>query len=165
MPTGEAAAWQELAAAAPRIAGLGMARLQAVKVALLGTLRRDGSPRISPVEPCLRGGELLIGAMAWSSKVSDLRRDPRYVLHSAITDPDSGEGELKLYGSAAEAAAEMRSAASGAWWDDWPPEKAVVFCLRVAKASYVSWDLEHGQMIVDRWSPRAGYSRASRSYP
>ena len=81
-----------------------MASLDATRVALLGTLRRDGSPRISPIEPYLAGGQLLIGAMAWSQKVADLRRDPRYVLHSAVTGPDSGEGELKLYGQAAEAA-------------------------------------------------------------
>ncbi len=30
--------------------------------------------------------------MAWSSKAADLARDPRFVLHSAVTGPDSGEG-------------------------------------------------------------------------
>ena len=40
---------------------------------------------------------------------------PRYVLHSAVTGPDSGEGELKLYGSAAGAAEQLRSAAAQAW--------------------------------------------------
>jgi len=96
-------------------------------VALLGTLRRDGSPRISPIEPYRVGGQLLIGVMAWSQKAADLRRDPRCVLHSAITGPDSGEGELKLYGSAVRAAEELRLAAPGAWWLAWPPDKAIVF--------------------------------------
>jgi hypothetical protein len=63
-----------------------MASLNATHVALLGTLRRDGSPRISPVEPYLWEGQLLIGAMAWSPKAADLRRDLRYVLHSAVID-------------------------------------------------------------------------------
>jgi hypothetical protein len=89
------AVWRDLELGAPRLARLGMARLDAARVALLGTLRRDGSPRISPIEPCLADGQLLIGAMAWSQKTADLRRDPRYVLHSAVTGPDSGEGELK----------------------------------------------------------------------
>src|SRR5262245_66489877 len=80
-----------------------MDRLNSAHVALLGTLRRDGSPRISPIEPYIVEGQLLIGAMAWSAKVGDLRRDPRYVLHSVVTGPDSGEGELKLYGPAVEA--------------------------------------------------------------
>lgn len=71
-----------------------MACLDATGVALLGTLRLDGSPRISPIEPYLADGQLLIGAMAWSQKAADLRRDPRHVLHSAVTGPHNGEGEL-----------------------------------------------------------------------
>jgi hypothetical protein len=58
------------------------------RVALLGTLRRDSSPRIGPIEPYIVEGQLLIGAMAWSKKTDDLR----YVLHSPVTGPDSGEG-------------------------------------------------------------------------
>ena len=76
--------------AAPEIARLGMAQLNAAHVALLGTLRRDGSPRISPIEPYLAGGQLLIGAIARSAKAGDLRRDPRYVLHSVVTGPTAG---------------------------------------------------------------------------
>src|SRR6266852_6273222 len=93
---------------APEIARLGGARLNCARVALLGTLRRDGSPRISPIEPYLVEGQLPIGAMAWSRKAADLRRDPRYVRHSAITGPDGGEGEFKLDGSAVQAAEELR---------------------------------------------------------
>jgi hypothetical protein len=43
---------------APEIARLGMARLNAAGVAMLGTVRRDGSPpRTSPVEPYLVAGQ------------------------------------------------------------------------------------------------------------
>ena len=87
-----AVSWRDVELGAPELARLGMARLSSARVALLGTLRRDGSPRISPVEPHIAAGQLLIGAMAWSAKASDLRRDPRYVLHSVVTGPDSGEG-------------------------------------------------------------------------
>src|SRR5262249_57035990 len=90
--------WRELTQGAPELARLGLARLHAVGLVMLGTLRRDGSPRISPVEPCITGGRLLVGAMTWSGKAADLRRDPRDVLHSVVSGPDSREGELKLYG-------------------------------------------------------------------
>lgn len=40
-------------------------------------------------------GQLLVGAMAWSRKADDLPRDPRYVLHSAVTGPDNGEGGIQ----------------------------------------------------------------------
>ena len=159
------ASWRDLEQAAPEIARRGMARLSSARVALLGTLRRDGSPRISPVEPHIVKGQLLIGAMAWSAKAGDLRRDSRYVLHSVVTGPDSGEGELKLYGTAAEAGQDLRAAAAGAWWLAWAPEKAAVFTLHIGQAVFVSWDTERGLMRVHRWSPASGYAVASRPYP
>jgi hypothetical protein len=156
--------WRELQLGAPAIARLGLARLTCPRVALLGTLRRDASPRISPVEPTVAEGQLLIGVMAWSGKAADLRRDPRYVLHSAVTDPDSGEGELKLSGAAVEASHHHRSVAE-AWWSASAPYEAVVFCLGIAQAVFVEWDTGHGLMTVHRWSPRGGYTQSRRHYP
>jgi hypothetical protein len=150
---------------APELARLGIARLNSARVALLGTLRPDGSPRISPIEPYIAAGELIIGAMAWSAKATDLRRDPRCVLHSVVAGPDSGEGELKLYGSAAEVGQDLRAAAPDAWWLAWPPDKAVVFTLHIRKAVFVDWDIDGGLMTIHRWSPTRGYAAARRPYP
>jgi Pyridoxamine 5'-phosphate oxidase len=157
--------WRDVELGAPELARLGVARLSSARVALLGTLRRDGSPRISPVEPYIAAGQLLIGAMAWSAKAGDLRRDPRYVLHSAVTGPDSGEGELKLYGPAVEAGRDLRAAAADAWWLARSPDKAVVFTLRIGQAAFIGWDIERGVMTVHQWSPASGYAVASRPYP
>jgi hypothetical protein len=55
--------WRDLELGAPEIARLGRARLEAAGVALLGTLRRDASPRISPIEPYIAEGRLLIGVI------------------------------------------------------------------------------------------------------
>jgi hypothetical protein len=164
MPGGGRGTWRDLELAAPELARLGAARLDAARVAMLGTLRRDSSPRISPIEPYLVGGQLLVGAMAWSAKVHDLRRDPRYVLHSAITDPDTGEGELKLYGSAGEAD-DLRREAAEAWWCAWPPERAVVFCLHIEEAVFVEWNTRASLMTVHRWLKLGGYSQSQRTYP
>jgi hypothetical protein len=160
-----AASWRDVELGAPELARLGRARLTTARVALLGTLRRDGSPRISPIEPHLAEGQLLIGAMAWSAKTTDLRRDPRYVLHSVVTGPDSGEGELKLYGPAAEAGQDLRTAAADAWWLACAPEKAVVFTLHIQQAVFVDWDIQRGLMTVHQWSPANSYAVASRPYP
>jgi hypothetical protein len=123
--------WRDMDRGAPELARLGLARLAAARLAMLGTLRRAGSPRISPVEPCIVDGQLLVGAMTWSGKAADLRQDPRYVLHSVVSCPDSGQGELKLCGLAVEADPGLRGAAE-AWWSAHPPGKAVVFSLRRA---------------------------------
>jgi len=157
--------WRDLELDAPEIARLGMDRLNAARVALLGTLRRDGSPRISPIEPYFVGGQLLVGTMTWSWKAADLLRDPRFVLHSAVTGPDSGEGELKLHGSAATASEDLRCATADAWWSAQTPDKAIVFSLHIEHAAFIEWDIEHGLMTIHRWSPEGGYSQASRAYP
>jgi hypothetical protein len=158
--------WRDFEAAAPEIARLGKERLDRARVALLGTLRKDGSPRISPVEPFLTRGHLIFGAMSWSLKTRDLQRDPRCVLHSAISTPDSGEGELKLYGRATEVDdRRIRDGSPGVWWAERPSEAAVVFSLEIDQAAFISWDLEHGEMRVRRWSPELGYRVATRSYP
>lgn len=165
MAGGEAGTWRDLELGAPELARLGAAQLTAARVAMLGTVRRDGSPRISPVEPYLVEGQLLVGAMTWSAKVDDLHRDPRYVLHSAIIDPNAGDGELKLYGSAVDIGDDLRRAATKAWWGAWPPEKAVVFCLHVGQAVFVEWDTRAGLMTVHRWHKPRGYSTSHRTYP
>ncbi len=157
--------WRDVETGAPEIARPGAARLSAARIAMLGTLRRDGSPRISPVEPYLVSGRLLVGAMTWSAKAADLRRDRRYVLHSTVTGPDSGEGELKLHGCAVEADTGIRAEVADAWWSAQPPGKAIVFVLRIGLALFVAWDMQRGVMTVRRWSPLGGYSHAVRTFP
>lgn len=129
------------------------------------TLRKDGSPRISPVEPFLTQRHLLFGAMSWSLKTRDLARDPRCVLHSAISGPDSGEGELKLYGHATEADDQIRDGCEEGWWLSRPAGTATVFALNIEQATFISWDTEHGQMTVRSWSPQRGLTETRRSYP
>jgi Pyridoxamine 5'-phosphate oxidase len=157
--------WAELEAAAPEIARPGKERFEEARVALLGTLRADGAPRISPVEPFFSQGHLLFGAMSRSAKTSDLKRDSRCVLHSAVSAPDAGEVELKLYGRAAEAAEELREACAGGWWLEHPREAATVFTLDIEQAVLISWDLEEGEMTVGSWSPRRGLTETRRRYP
>jgi Pyridoxamine 5'-phosphate oxidase len=156
--------WGELEAAAPEIAKVGRRRLEEARVALLATLRKDGSPRISPVEPYIAEGHLLFGAMSWSSKTRDLQRDARCVLHTAVTGPDTGAPELKLHGRALETGDELRDATDG-WWRDHPRSTATVFALDIGEAVLISWDLEGGEMTVRRWSPGQGLRETTRSYP
>lgn len=158
--------WRDFEAAAPEIARLGRERLDRARVALLGTLRADGFPRISPVEPYFVRGHLLFGVMARSVKAQDLQRSPRCVLHSAVTGPDNAEGEFKLYGRAQEVLApEIREGNSEAWWVGRPVEAARVFSLNIEQAAFISWDIVHGEMTVRRWSPRRGVREVTRTYP
>ena len=96
------ATWQQFAAQAPELAALGEAQFARTGLVLVGTLRRDGWPRISPVEPFIVDGQLYLGMMWRSVKALDLLRDPRCVVHSTVSDREGTEGEFKVYGRAVE---------------------------------------------------------------
>src|SRR5215212_4244719 len=90
--------WQEFERACPELARLGEERFRRYEVVLLGTLRRNGFPRVSPCEPDFVDGRLLLGMMPRSPKSLDLGRDPRCVVHSAVPDRHGAHGDFKLYG-------------------------------------------------------------------
>ena len=97
------ATWGEFATAAPRIAET-FVRRHAVTghLCLLGTLRPDGFPRISPMEPQFFEGTLWIGGMPGTAKFRDLLRDPRFTLHTATVDAHVGDGDAKVWGTVAD---------------------------------------------------------------
>lgn len=92
--------WADVEAAAPDLAAAVKARFDATGLAFLATLRADGAPRITGIEPLFEGGELVLGMMKGSRKSADLRRDPRLALHAASVDKDVREGDAKLSGRA-----------------------------------------------------------------
>ena len=92
--------WNDFRAQAPDLASLAETRIAETGVVVVGTLRRDGWPRISPVEPFIQEGHLYLGMMWRSLKALDLLRDPRVMIHSAVTDKDGKAGDVKLYGRA-----------------------------------------------------------------
>ena len=72
--------WNAFAREAPRIAELFARRHKATgNLCFLATLRSDGSPRISPMEPRIFEGRLVLVGMPNTTKFRDLARDPRCV--------------------------------------------------------------------------------------
>ncbi len=96
------ASWSEFEAAAPALAARVRARLDAHTHKTLATVRGDGAPRISGTESEFADGELWIGSMWQARKARDLRRDPRFALHSGSDDPPDWAGDAKLAGIAEE---------------------------------------------------------------
>ncbi|HUF54192.1 MAG TPA: hypothetical protein VMR52_10525 [Dehalococcoidia bacterium] len=94
--------WNEFAEAAPELAKAGEERFEKWGLSLVGTVRKDGSARISPVEPLIVDGELMLGMMWQSTKAKDLMRDPRVLVHSIISDRKGDQGEFKLRGTVAD---------------------------------------------------------------
>ena len=134
-------------------------------IAMLATLRRDGSPRVSPIGPYLVLGHLLFGVMR-SKKVHDLLRDPRCTLHSSVCDINGTEGEFKLYGRAVLVEdPQIRDGDYPAWWRSHPPAACHVFSMDIDSAAFVGWDLDASQYTVQKWSPDSGVSESKASYP
>ena len=94
------ATWEEFAAAAPRIAEIFRRRHAATgNLCMLATLRADGFPRISPMEPRFFEGTLWIMGMPGTAKFRDLARDPRFSLHTATVDTQVTDGDAKVWGT------------------------------------------------------------------
>lgn len=92
--------WDEFTKVAPRIAEVFTRRHVATgNLCMLGTLRPDGFPRISPMEPRFFEGQLWIGGMPGTAKFRDLVEDPRFTLHTATIDTHVTEGDGKVWGT------------------------------------------------------------------
>ena len=94
------ASWSDVTSAAPELAATVKERFEATGLGFLATLRRDGSPRLSGIEPFFALGDLWLGSMDGARKAQDLLRDPRLALHSASVDKDVKDGDAKIAGRA-----------------------------------------------------------------
>jgi hypothetical protein len=152
--------WADFAMAAPDLAAEGLARFNATGLSLIGTLRRDGSPRISAVEPFHFEGDLALGMMWRSMKALDLLRDPRCVVHSTISDKDGRQGEFKVYGRAVavdDLPARNRYCVALRAATGWAPEgdQWHLWCIDIDQVSWFRV-LGDGGHEVDVWRPASG---------
>jgi hypothetical protein len=97
--------WRDVERAVPEFAQRVRALFDGHRHKTIATVRADGSPRISGIEAVFEEGELVFGSMPKARKGADLRRDPRFALHSATVDPVEGAeaqwpGEAKIAGRA-----------------------------------------------------------------
>ena len=60
--------WEELEQAAPEIAAHGRELIERFQFVLVGTLTKDGSPRITPVEAYIIDGHLLVNMIPARSR-------------------------------------------------------------------------------------------------
>jgi hypothetical protein len=94
--------WADFEAAAPEPAAQGRELIDRFRFVLVGTIRRDGTPRISPAEVRIVHDHLMLVMIPGTLKVRDLLRDPRILLNSPITHPDDPNAEFKLRGCVVE---------------------------------------------------------------
>jgi hypothetical protein len=153
--------WDEFTRECPEIATLGEERLRKNELGLVGSLRKDGSPRISPCEVDFAAGRLFLGMMWQSKKALDLLRDSRCVIHSCVSDREGSEGEFKLYGDAVD----IQDPALRAIYRktvfariNWEPEEPNyhLFAIDIASAAFATFADEHYALA---WEPTKGLRR------
>jgi Pyridoxamine 5'-phosphate oxidase len=160
--------WSELERRQPGLAGLGRRRLLEPGVVLVATIRGDGTPRISPVEPFVLDGVLWLSMLWQSRKAADLLRDPRILVHSVATSRDGGEGEFKIRGTArAEHDPDRwrRYAAAVSASLGWNPEpgRFHLFAVAIEEVTFIRYDDATGDQHVARWPPPREFIRRGTS--
>jgi hypothetical protein len=132
--------WSEMELQAPELARLAYERFESTELVMLGTLRANGWPRVTPIEYTIFEGDFVLGGMWQSKKCLDLLRDGRCVVHSTTSNKDGKQGDAKLYATARPLEEERVEP----YWQHifaklgWRPEgPAHVFVLDFSSAAYV----------------------------
>ena len=152
--------WSDVEAEIPELAALARGFLDARIHKTLATLRRDGSPRISGTEVDFADGELWLESMWRAVKALDLRRDPRFALHSGSADPPDWKGDAKLAGRVEEITApERKAAVIGA---DTSPGPSHLFRADVTELVVVRLGDPAEHIVVESWHAGRGVTRQER---
>ncbi len=149
--------WEEFEAGAPELAQLARTEFEQHGMALVGTLRKDGSPRISCVLPYVLDGELYLGMMWRSRKAVDLLRDPRLVLHNPISTNRGNEVEVSVQGRAVEVQDSEIRRRYVENLSEWEGRDFHLFALDIESVGLIRY--ERGKQHVKVWPRGAEFTR------
>jgi hypothetical protein len=154
------ARWSEIEAQAPDLAALARRFFDAFTHKTIATVRGDGSPRISGTELDFSDGDAWVGSMWEARKALDLRRDPRFALHSGSADPPGWDGDAKIAGRALEvddpgvkARRNHADEQTGPWH---------LFRLDIAELVVVGLNDARDKLVIRSWHEGRGESRLER---
>jgi hypothetical protein len=161
------ATWDEVTQAAPQLTAAVKQRFTDHRHAVLATLRADGAPRVSGIETSFAHGQLWLGMMPGSRKGDDLRRDPRFALHSTTDDPDDADpgawaGDATVSGRAIQvedAAEKVRFAGTQEQMPSGPFE---LFRVDIERVTTIRVGDPPDHLVLDAWSITGGSTRTER---
>ncbi|GAA4996707.1 pyridoxamine 5'-phosphate oxidase family protein [Kitasatospora paranensis] len=154
--------WQDFEHEAPDLAPLVRARFEANKHHVLGTLRRDGAPRVSGTEVQFIGADLTIGSMWGAVKARDLQRDGRFALHSNPADETMAAGDAKVSGTAVEISDPVDLAAYESDLPQ-PAPPGPFHAFRLEPAEVVLTTVEGDELLIRSWRPGEDVREVRRS--
>jgi hypothetical protein len=141
------ASWHQFAEEAPELAEAVKGRFAANLHHVIGTVRPDGSPRLSGSEVDIGREHVRLGMMAGSQKLRDLQRDPRVEIHSAPLDPELHDGDARIRGRVVY---------------DGPTEgpEGTQFIVEIDAVSLV--EVDGDELALTVWTPTAGLRQIRR---
>lgn len=147
--------WRDVEQAEPEFAHRVRELFDAHRHETLATVRAGGGPRISGIETVFEDGELVFGSMPNARKGADLRRDPRFAVHSATVDPVEGAeaqwpGEAKISG---------RAIAAGPISEGPDGDR---FVADIAEVVHTHLNEQATMLVVEWWTPTHGLRRMDR---
>ncbi|MBA2417089.1 MAG: pyridoxamine 5'-phosphate oxidase family protein [Geodermatophilaceae bacterium] len=167
------ASWAELEFDAPELAARAQRCFDAHGHKTIATLRLDGSPRICGTELVSYDGQLWLAGMPGALRFADLRRDPRFALHSGSDEPEvwrtnpDKAGDAKVAGTAQEITdAGVTAAVAAAISADAPPKDHAaagsfeLFRLDITEIVVVRVIEDH--LLIESWHEGQGVRRAQR---
>ena len=158
------ARWQQIADEAADFAAGLRRHLEDRLHKTIATVRADGSPRISGIEAFFAEDDLWFGSMPNARKALDLRRDPRFALHSGSVDPPGWDGDAKLSGRAEEITdADRRRAVFASRGSDPPSGESHLFRADIDEAVLIELNEARDRLVIDLWRPGRDLKRIDRS--
>jgi hypothetical protein len=143
------ATWAEFERADAQLAVFGRERLDG-RVSFHATLRRDGSPRVHPVETWIAAGLLMVRFRRQSPKVREVAHDARYALHSPMDNPDGVGGEFLVRGWMEQISPDHPAAIEIARAT---PTPLAFFALSVEEAVGTTYEGADRDPVYRRWRP------------
>jgi Pyridoxamine 5'-phosphate oxidase len=149
-------AWRDVERAVPEFAQRVRKLFDVRRHKTIATVRADGSPRISGIEVAFEDGELVFGSMPNARKGADLRRDPRFAVHSATLDPVEGSqaqwpGEAKISGRAISAGPRTEAPEADRFYAD------------ITEVVHTHLNEQATMLVVEWWTHTHGLRRIERA--
>jgi hypothetical protein len=164
--------WTDFETAEPDLAAQARTVIASTTNCVLGTIRADGSPRLSGIDPFFLGDHLWMGSMPNARKGADLQRDPRCSLHGIPWESRKvkegaeapGDTDVKVSARAVLLEDDAEQASVMAWFKEKGqefPGGADLFRLDLDSVTTVS--VADDMLVIRRWTPSDGLVEVRRS--
>ena len=153
--------WADFERSEPRLASSVRDRFESYRHGVMGTLRRDGAPRLSGMETPIRDGQLWLAMETVSRMAQDLGRDPRFSIHSHPDEEELSQGDARIEGRAVPSLdSEMALFVKGHRFPIKDTSAMALFTTRITRVVMVR--VEDRSLLVASWTPDRGMSATRR---